>query len=340
MPLSRWPEWPCCLSVRMMKYLDYSCMPDFLNRHFHRQVRRGQMMAGADKKYESGYFDIVRFFGNDRVDPKRVHLEYLDADFRLSDPTIAEFSRIVEAALGAEGRLYGRPPVMKVADYDFASARPALAVQKARYGDQAGSCFALDWEHPLFAGCGETLREYYKSRYPSDAIGDNPLALCLGICGILMVREGQTSHLLTVKRSGRLASLEGSAGPAVAGSVDWSTAYTNLGDVIDGALGGEIREELALPAGSYSITPLAFAREIFRGESPQLFCMVTTDLSRSEMTARLETLSETDREFDSYSFTELGAEGRLESATLAALGLNHEAVMNYYLIEEFLASSR
>ena len=337
---SRWSEWPCCLSVRKMKYLDYSRMPDFLNRHFQSQVQSGQMTVGVDKQYESGYFDIVRFFGEDRVDPSKVRPEYLDTDFQFSDAIIADFSRIVETALGAEGRLYKGPPVMKLVNYDLRSARPVLTVQKARYGDQAGSCFALDWEHSLFAGRGETLREYYKSRYPSDAISDNPLTLCLGICGILMVREGPRSYLLTVKRTGRLASLESSAGPAVAGSVDWSTAYANLGDLIDSALGCEIKEELALPVGGYTITPLAFAREIFRGESPQLFCLVTTDLSRSEVTARLKSVEEAVREFDDYSFAELGAEGSLAGATLAALGLNHEALMNYYLTEEFLRWSR
>lgn len=320
-----------------MKYLNYSLMPDFMNRFFSEELKDSSTLAGADKKYESGYFDITRFFGNQAINPRQVMIDYTPGEFRFDDDIIEVFAREMERKLITENRLYSGPLVMKVVDYDFHNS-PFVKVQKARYGDVAGSCFVLDYPHPLFEKHGGTLREYYKNKYRSHEIKANPLPLCLGICGILHIIENRQRYFLKVHRSARLASLENSIGPSAAGSVDFKSGYGTLSDLIDDALGRELREELNLGKDNYNIIPLAFAREIFRGESPQLFCLVETYLSRKDITFGLEAISKTQREFDSYSFVEIDKRGSCRDKESVA-SLNHEAIMNYYLIEEYLSQT-
>ena len=318
-----------------MKYLDYNLMPDFMIRYFSEESENGSTLAGADKKYESGYFDIFRFFGNQAVDPQQVVINYAPGEFKFHDDIIEVFAKEMEQKLISENRLHEGPPIMKVIDYDFYRT-PYIKVQKARYGDIAGSCFVLDYPHTLFVQKGGTLREYYKNRYPSLKIKDSPLPLCLGICGILHVIENGQRYFLKVHRSSRLASLENSIGPSAAGSVDFKDDYNNLLDLIDDALGRELEEELNLKKDNYNIIPLAFAREIFRGESPQLFCLVETRRSREELIFGFEKVSGSQREFDSYTFETLDKKGRCRDNESIA-SLNHEAKMNYYLIEEYLS---
>jgi len=320
-----------------VKYLDYSLMPDFVNRFFSGELKDGSTLAGFEKKYESGYFDITRFFGNQAANPRQVVIDYIPGEFKFDDDRIEAFAREMEQRLISENRLHTGPPIMKVIDYDFHES-PFVRVQKARYGDVAGSCFVLDYPHLLFEKHGGTLREYYKNRYRSHEIKDNPLPLCLGICGILHVIENGQRYFLKVHRSARLASLENSIGPSVAGSVDFKNGYSNLSYLINDALGRELREELNLKKDNYNIIPLAFAREIFRGENPQLFCLVETYHSREEIISGLEKVSRYQREFDSYSFVEINKLGSCRDDESVA-SLNHEAKMNYYLIEEYLYQS-
>lgn len=320
-----------------MKYLNYSLMPDFMNRFFSEELKNGLTLAGADKKYESGYFDITRFYGSQAVNPRQVVVDYTPGEFKFDDDIIDVFAREMEQKLISENRLHTGPPIMKVVDYDFHKS-PFVRVQEARYGDVAGSCFVLDYPHPLFEKHGGTLREYYKNRYRSHKIKDNPLPLCLGICGMLHVIEDAQRYFLKVHRSARLASLENSIGPSAAGSVDFKNGYDSLADLIDDSLGRELREELNLKKDNYNIIPLAFAREILRGESPQLFCLVETFQSREELISGFEKVSRYQREFDSYSFVEINKSGScLNKESIASM--NHEAKMNYYLIEEYLSQS-
>jgi hypothetical protein len=318
------------------KYLDYQQMSGFLQKHFREEVESGATSVGVGRRYRSGYYDIVRFYGRGAVDPGDVEVRYIPGRWKAADPRIAEFTRIVEERLTAEGRLYEGPTITGLVDYDFAVSPPYVAVRETRYGDQAGTCSALDYPHRLFADSGGTLRQYYKSRYPSQAIKDSPLALCLGVCGLLLVEEHGTKYFLRVRRSGRLASLENSMGPSAAGSVDYRTGYRNFRELIGDSLGAEVREELGLGTIDSVIIPLAFAREIFRGESPQLFCLVRTSLTRQEVSSRLESLDAARREFDQYSFVALHEPPDTGPADVEGLGLNHEAAMNYCLMEEYL----
>jgi hypothetical protein len=120
----------------------------------------------------------------------------------------------------------------------------------------------------------------------------------------------------------------------VAGSVDFTTDFSRLSDLIEGSLGAEIAEELGLQAGEYEIIPLAYAREIFRGEKPQIFCLVETNLTEPDLSERISALKPERQEIQSFDFVSMTLDRINREAWLESI--NHEARMNYYLVEEYL----
>lgn len=313
--------------------LDQTKLAQFLDKHF--ADTRHERLVGRTRQYDSGYIKIIRFFGGQTADPGNIALRFLPDNFHYDDERIEQFSRIIEQDLRRQGRLTDGPPVMKLVSFEQKKHPPTMTLQAARYGDFAGSCFALDYEHPLFAEWGGTLRDYYKIAYPSNAVIDNPLAICLGVSGMLLVREKEGTFLLRVRRAKHLATMTGSYGSSVAGVVDHKTEYGNLSELMIAALSQEVEEEINLSKDEYEVIPLAYTREVLRGEHPQMFCLVNTDLSRREISARLENVEQNAREYDRFDFIPLSEDGVLPADDL--ISLNFEGRINYYLVEEYLA---
>lgn len=313
-----------------MRYLDYDKHDQIVREYFGADF--SARAVGTNRAHDSGYIDIIRFFGQGGIDLRCVGVNYDSTPFQFSDPFIVQYAAEIELAMRAESRLYDGPLVMKLKSADFESKLPSITVQSAAYGQQAGSCFALDLPHLLFENSGGTLRAYWKNNYEIASVDSNPLAICLGVCGFLIIREvGRPPHLLCQHRVGKLASLESSIGPSVAGSVDWIEGYTSLEELIQDAMAREITEEVGLKSGEYAVTPLAYAREIIRGEKPQIFCSIESSLTEHELVSRLTSLSPAHLEHDSFQFLPAPIPG-----TAIPAGLNHEARMNYYLLEEYL----
>jgi hypothetical protein len=312
-----------------MRYLDYDKHDQIVQQYFGDDF--SSRSVGKTRAIDSGYIDIVRFFGQEAVNPAQVAVKYDPTPFTFSDALIAEFSSNVEKQMRAEGRLYDGPLVMKLKSADFSGSSLSITVQFATYGQQAGSCFALDLPHELFARHGGTLRRYWKEKYRDTSVESNPLAICFGVCGFLLLTEsGKPPRLLCQHRTGRLASLESSIGPSVAGSVDWTLGYNTLSDLVQDSMTREITEELGLCLGEYAVTPLAYAREIFRGEKPQIFCAISTSLRDHKIESRIKSLRPHFAEHDSFEWITLQSDYHPDS-------FNHEARMNYYLLEEFSA---
>ena len=316
-----------------MMYLDYSKMPEFLAEHFGE--RRSDRLAGVQRRYDSGYHSVVRFFGPDRVDPSDIAVNYLNTPWSLADPIISEYAEEMEKRFRAEGRLYDGPPAMKLAACDLETSPRSITVQPVNYGLQAATCFALDHPHKLFEAYGGTLRDYYRRDRTTLSVTDNPLAICLGVCAYVIVEERGRAYLVQVKRSGHLASLENSLGPTVAGVVDYVQGYTNLTALTLASLTSEISEEIDMRRAEYKIVSLGWGLEIFRGERPQIFCVVRTGLERMELAERLEAIAPANREFDSYEFHRLYGGALVDRKIFDSL--NVEARMNYLLLEEYLS---
>jgi hypothetical protein len=321
----------------MSKYLDHDTLPNILERHYGDEKTRRARSVGAQRQFESAYFDFTRFFGSCAVAPNRIAISYQQAPFEFRDQRVKEFAAYVEKELRGEGRLYNGPAAMKLVSFEPRADEPVMQVQPANYGDKAGSCFGLDLRHRLFEPWGGTLRHYLLKSDCSHCLAKNPLAICLGVAGYLVISEPDGDYLLQVRRSKRLASLEDSFGPSVAGSIDWNTDARTLAELISLGMAGELREELGLKPEEYEVTPLGYAREILRGDRPQLFAMVRSKLSRAEVSKRLEGLPEDEREYSTFEFLPL-VDGRLKFELI--IQLNYEAQVCYYLLEEYLASQR
>ena len=316
-----------------MKYLEYCELPAFIAAHF--PGSEDSRRVGRLGQFLSDYLDTVRFFGSEGIRPNDVAVRYLNEPYIIPDKVIAEFAARTAAKMRAEGRLHDGPLSMKAAACDFNSDTPTLIVQPCDYALQAGSCFALDLPDKSFASSGGTLRHYYRRGCVVPRLDNNPLATCLGVCGYLIVDERGDRYLLQVKRASSLASLEGTFGPSSAGVVDYAKGCRNLHELIVSSMEREVEEELGLQPQEYEIVPLAWSIELFRGERPQLFCLIRTLLSRSEVSARLHTVPPGRREFESFEFLPLY--GGLIVDQKHFDPLNPEAKMNFFLMEEYLS---
>ena len=319
-----------------MKLLDYDRFEGFLARDYPGENKRQERLVGIERRTDSGYYDIHRFWGEHAVSPEEIHLRYLPEPFRLADERIAAYANEIAAYLREQGRLYDGPPVMRLERLDL-SVRPVVAVvQAAAYPEQAGSSFAMDHAHPLFADYGGTLRDYYLREYRETRFAHSPLCVCLGVCGQLIIRDNGKLFMLLVRRSAKLASLENSIGPSVAGSVDFVDGLATMADLMRVSFAQEIEEELGLRESDYRLIPLAIAREVLRGDRPQLFGLIIAEIGSGELKKRLEACRE-HGEFDQYELISLG-EGRLALDQIARL--NFEAKMSYYLAEEYLSDNK
>ena len=317
----------------MTTLLDYAKYREALQKYFAQPDQRAQRMVGAFRQVDSEYSDIVRFFGPQGVNLDHVRIARAERQFEFHDGKVKRYTEAVERLLIQEGRLYAGPLATKLVDIDWRAREPFAVIQRCRYGDQAGSCFALDRENALFDGA--TLREYYLSHYPDRSVRSNPLAICWGVCGMLLLRDDQGWTVVSVHRSGRLASLEESWGPTVAGSVDWSAEYETLAQMAECSLKQEALEEIGLRAEDYDLIPLAYGREIFRGERPQLFYALRVRLVQTRIEELVKEAIHRTGEFDDYRLMRLH-DGRLTETQIALL--NHEARATYYLLEEWLAT--
>jgi len=319
-----------------MNYLDYSKLPAFIKAHYP-HLTQGHN-SDDEPLYSGDYVDVIPFFGKHAIDPGRIAVEYREEPFVIGDPVIASYATETAARMREEGRLYDGPPVMKLMAADLGSESGRIVVQPCDYALQAGTCLALDVVDERFAGHGGTLRTYYRHGCSKPSIDNNPLAICLGVCGYLMVEEQGRRFLLQIERSDKLASLGGERGPSVAGVVDYRAGFADLAQLIRKSLTTEISEEVNLRYGEYEIIPLGWAIELFRGERPQLFCLIRAPFERSELTARLEAVDPSRREFKSYEFLPLYGGAVLDKKHFEQL--NFEAQMNFLLLEEYLALHR
>lgn len=294
---------------------------------------RNDRLVGIDREHDSGYNCIHRFFGKDKVDPGSVQIRHLKRRFEFTDDRIASFANFREQELRQQGRLKDGPDVAKVVEANFDSDPSVITIQPATYGQFAGSCFFLDRPDPMFGDFG-SLRSYYYAARDSTSTSVHPLAVCLGVAGLILIEENGKPFMLRICRSSRVATMAGTFGASVAGVVDYDSKYKTLLEMMQVSLTQEITEEINLTEDQYRLIPLAYSQELYRGEHPQLFCLVQCQLSKAQLTEQLLEIPEADREFDRFDFLPM-SQGRLDNRE-AISEFNFEGKMSYYLAEEFM----
>ena len=310
---------------------DSTSIESLLIRYFGEN--QPERMVGAERKYLSGYNNIVRFFGKNGIDPAGLKIFHADVRFEFDDPNIASYAASYETELRSKGRLRDGPDVTRLAGIGSHTVLDSITVQRATYGQFAGSCFCIDRQDDLFGDSGD-LRSYYLSTRRSTDVKDNPLAACFGISGLLLIEEESQAFILRVRRSAHLATMTGTYGASVAGVVDYDAEYQNLWEMMRSSLAQEVQEEISLRPNEYRILPLAYSHELYRGEHPQLFCLVLCRLTRDELTARLTEVAKEHKEFDRFDFVPI-KNGTITDVSVIEQ-FNFEGQMNYYLAEEFL----
>jgi 8-oxo-dGTP pyrophosphatase MutT (NUDIX family) len=295
-----------------------------------------ERLVGAERKDCSDYNNIVRFFGEDGIDPASIRLMHANSRFEFDDPVIASFAAGYEMELRSEGRLKDGPDVTRLAGMGSRTGLDSITIQRATYGQFAGSCFCLDRQDDLF-GESVNLRKYYLATRKSTDSEDHPLAACFGISGLVLLEEENQSFILRVRRSARLATMTGTYGASVAGVVDYDDGHQTLWEMMQSSLAQEIQEEINLRQNEYRILPLAYAHELYRGEHPQLFCLVLCSLTRRELSARLTKVADEHKEFDRFDFLPISGGAITDPGVIEQF--NFEGRMSFYLAEEFLQIS-
>jgi hypothetical protein len=312
-----------------MKLLDPHRFDQFVQRHFGHPGAVDGRRVGKKRQYAAPYLAIRHFFGDTSLRPELIAVVKELEPYALLDDRIAQFSYEIQRYLRTEGRLFDGPPATHLVNEQYDSDCPRLIIQPCDYSLQAGSCFALDLVHPLFHEYGGTLRDYYFQR--QRATGVNPLPQCLGVCGFLVADDRYGPAVLVVRRSATVASYDNSIGPSVAGSIDFPVNVSALANLLVESLAVETAEEIGMSREDISISPLAIARELYRGERPQMFGLIETRMSMEEV---LHSLTQT----GSSEIADCRAiplkDGSLPSEIVATF--NPEAQMAWYLCEEYL----
>ncbi len=285
-----------------MNYLAYSDPLRVIERFPSLFGTAADRLVGPDRSFDSGYFQIVRFFRSDAFDPSAITVNILPGQYQIPDPLIQNHANEISERMRLEGRLYDGPMVAGAIGLRLDGTSPEVVIQRTSYADFAGSVMAPDQQQPFFDDHGGTLREYYYLTYGLTELNQRPLANCFGVCGHLLIEEGSSRYIMQVRRSRNLATLPSSKSATVAGSVDFSEKYGTLAGMIAQALGTEVREELNLQPDEFSIVPLATAREVMRPDNPQLFALIRTSLDRRSIWERIEKIDPEHREFDSFEF--------------------------------------
>lgn len=309
-----------------MKYLNYSGTDAIAERFYSHKDRR----AGVTHCQNTLYYDIIRFFGTNPVDPGTIPVEIEPGEFVLDDPKIVPLATRAADLMTAEGRIYDGPRVTHLSCVDPESSQPTVKVQPCDYRHHAGTCLSLDLEHPDQSP--STLRELLTAR---DYWGRDGVLLpaCLGVCGFVVAVIDSQPHALVVRRSAKLATMRGLWSPTVAGMVDWRDNFTTLDEMITTTMAIEVEEELGLERSQFELAPLALAREIPRGERPQAFFLIRVDLGPEEFSNTLRARPEQVSEFDQIVWCPLDD---LLDGRDGAVTLSFEGMMGALLIEEYL----
>lgn len=170
-----------------------------------------------------------------------------------------------------------------------------LTVQRSEYDNQIRSNLAMDFRSRRPGADGTTLRAILRQtskpgRLP--ALDDGRLANTLGVAVLLaFVENGIVQPYLTKRTSeGMPMSAGGEYHCTASGVAELNEQWPHTDPVFwrDSML-RELDEEVGLLEHDLEyIEPVAFCREMMRGGKPQLFFLGLTNLTRTELTARMK----------------------------------------------------
>lgn len=184
--------------------------------------------------------------------------------------------------------------IVRVSDIAINRDNVLLRIQPTKYFCQAESNLILDFEGYISFEKNKSerkkssLREIIDSEHPGKLppLSDKRLANTLGVAICLISREGESTLLRMVNRTGGVGVFPEGIHPAMSCAVGWSNKV--ISDELMSFLMSDIEEEMlqetGLHPGEYETpVPLSICREFLRGGKPQLFAISYVDKSQKEL---------------------------------------------------------
>lgn len=262
------------------------------------------------------------------------------------------------AALNAHGqyavdlfRQLGKQTLLEDGEYDNSTSARFLTwpiegdeieIQPAKYESQIATNLTLDWESGKLSGGqpGATLRNAFEPPVNGRLLplSQSRLANTLGVAA--MLRSADNRLLFTI-RSDKTAVMSpdrlhcSSSGVFEWKDLSWQDGMLPFTTLYNG-MQREIDQELNLPKDSYTLIPLALARELPRGGKPQLFLAANCRLPLEDIKERM--LSATDRyEWKDPSDLDPDSKIRQALARPESIPVEETTVEEYFTYEGWMA---
>ncbi|QPL47232.1 hypothetical protein IT895_05500 [Halomonas sp. A40-4] len=232
------------------------------------------------------------------VDVNEIKVRFLKAKYtppvRIKnhfDKSIELFKEIGKVRKASDGD-WENDVTVKIADMNV--EKREIVIQPATYFDQVGTNLTLDWAS---GALGETASYTLRNDIEKTVKGTLPrlknsvLANTLGVAVVLVSRGEDV--LIPIRGSEQAVMVDGKGKfhCSASGVFSWDMDDTNLADIdfeffING-MAREIHSEIGLLKSEYSLTPLAFSRELIRGGKPQLFFIAETEMGLDELKEKM-----------------------------------------------------
>lgn len=184
--------------------------------------------------------------------------------------------------------------IVRVKDISIRDDDVLLTVQPTKYFCQAESNLILDYEAYVSFEKNKnerkksSLREIMYNEDPGrlPSLSDKRLANSLGVAICLLSREGESTLLRMVNRSGNVGVFPKGIHPAMSCAINWNNNVisNDLMSFIMSDIEEEMLQETGLKQGQYETpVPLSICREYLRGGKPQLFAISYVNLTQKEL---------------------------------------------------------
>ncbi|MCZ4339279.1 hypothetical protein [Shewanella colwelliana] len=178
---------------------------------------------------------------------------------------------------------------------DVSTDSNSITCRKACYFDQIATNLTLDWRSKKLPDNRQTIRNSIEKPISGrlKTLRDSNLANTLGVAVMLYNSQFEpyvrirSDSLAAIPKKGLHCSASGvfeMEGGIQSGEYDYS--------IIEKGIEREIKTEIGIDRGDYSLYPVAFARELPRGGKPQLFFIAITDLCDSDIVDKSKTAEE------------------------------------------------
>ena len=256
-------------------------------------------------------------------------------------------------AYRSEGHATRDSQIVRINEIVVDGENISMVIQPTRYFCQAESNLILDFE--AYISFQKDLKQREKSTLRKlisngnhgklPLLSDRRLANTLGIAICLLSRDGESTLLRMVHRTGDVGVFPKGVHPAMSCAINWNhnVESDDLMSFIMSDIEQEMLQETGLNPGEYETPiPLSICREYLRGGKPQLFAISYTDLSQKELNIRRDEEVKKNKKYR-HDKIEMKSSGFFSSnnpslnlADKNKFQYTHEGAACYFLVDRLL----